>query len=111
MKKDRLEVNDYGDVLAVAYDLERVSYEESGDYQGEYLAVLKDKDRLFYFTGYFGSCPGCDWLEDVRDWGDRTISYKDAVDYSGDVKPRYIVPIDRPLKFRREDYDGWKLCK
>lgn len=105
----KIKVTDYGDMLATVNDLELVSYEEAGDYQGEYLAVLKDKNRLFYYSGSFGSCSGCDWLEDERDYTDGTVEYKKAVEYCGDIKPMYIVPLDRPLQFKNENYYGWKL--
>lgn len=110
-KNDKIKVENYGDVLAVAYDLELVSFQEDGSYQGEYLAILKDNDgRLFYFVDYYGSCSGCDWLEGVRDWNDGTITYKEAIEYSGDVKPKYIVPESMPLSFHNlGEYNGFKL--
>lgn len=110
MTDARIKVQDYGDVLAQINNMELVSYEEEDDYQGQYLAVLKDKDRLFYYTGSFGSCSGCDWLQDVQDWKDGTVSYKDALDYCQDMKPRYIVPEDRPLIMKVVGY-GYKPVK
>ena len=112
MTSDRVKVDDYGDVLAIAYDLEKVSCEEDGGYQGEYLVVLRDDKtkRLFYFTGYYGSCSGCDWLQDVQDWDDGTVSYKDILEYVNDRKPLYIVPENKPLTFRnRGEYNGWEV--
>jgi len=90
-------------------DLELVSFEEDGGYQGEYLAILKDKNKLYYFIGSYGSCSGCDWLIDVQDSND-TLPYKEALDYCAGVKPAYIVPLDRPLEFTNlGEYEGWKL--
>lgn len=106
-----LKVNNYGDLLAQVNNLELVSYEEVGEYQGEYVCVLKDEDRVYIYIDSFGSCSGCDWLEDTSvdtkyigesQEGHRyTIRYKDALDYVGDTKPYYIVPA--------ELYDGFSI--
>jgi hypothetical protein len=104
-----IKASNYGEVLAQINDLELVSYEEDGGYQGGYLAVLKDDDRLFYFMGSYGSCSGCDWLEDVSDWKTGLISYEEARNYCADIKPKYIVPLDKPLEFTSEEYNGFKL--
>jgi len=101
--------NNYGEVLAVLNDLELVSYEEDGGYQGEYKVILTDGNRDFYFFGSYGSCSGCDWLEDVRDWDNDTVPYKLAKETYGDLKPTYIVPKNMKLKFNKEAYDGFKL--
>lgn len=111
MAKDdtRFKADNYGEVLAVIKDLELVSYEEDGSYQGEYKAVLTDGERLFYFFGYFGSCSGCDWLEDVKSYKYNGPTYKEARDYCADTQPKYITPKNMPLQFKPKEYDGWKL--
>lgn len=93
MSKTTLEVENYGDMLAQINQLELVYYKETGDYSGEYLAILADKERMFVYQGYFGSCSGCDWLEDNQVGYDRPykIKYKDAVGFA-DHKPLYIIP-------------------
>src|SRR5690242_19089687 len=99
----RFRASNYGEVLAVINDLELVSYDTDGGYQGEYLVVLKDDHRLFYFLGSYGSCSGCDWLEDVCGYKHEGPTYKEARDYCADLKPEYIVPIDHPLEFISEE--------
>jgi hypothetical protein len=105
--------------------MELIKFEEDGGYQGQYIAVLKDKletlqfdengdeiiiERLFYFIGSYGSCSGCDWLQDVIDWDTGEISYKEALDYCADLKPRYIVPIDKPLNIKNlGEYNGFLI--
>ncbi len=89
--------------------MELVSEETDGGYQGQYLVVLKEDDRLFYYMDYYGSCSGCDWLEAEKDWDTGEVDYKDALAYCGGIKPKYIVPADRPLSFTKEEYDGFKL--
>lgn len=75
-KKDRqpyIFVKNYGDMLAQINGMELVEFEEDGGYQGEYCAILKAEaedyyegnapERLYYFFGSYGSCSGCDWLD------------------------------------------------
>lgn len=110
--KSSFKAENYGEVLAAINNMELVSFEEDGGYQGKYLAVLKDDDRLFYYIDSYGSCSGCDWLKDVTDWESGEIPYREAVNYCADLKPEYIVPIDRPLEFKKlGEYEGWELIK
>jgi hypothetical protein len=98
----KIKVDSYGDMIAKIFDMELVSYEEVGDYQGNYLAVLKDKDRLFYFYGYFGSCGGCDWIEAERNGATGEVDYKAALDFCQQMKPSYIVPDTTPLDVKHD---------
>jgi hypothetical protein len=108
--KASFKVENYGELLAAVNNMDLVSFEEDGGYQGEYLAVLKDGDRLFYYIDGYGSCSGCDWLEDNQDWDTGEIPYKAALDYCGGLKPKYIVPVDKPLNFKSlGEYRGWEL--
>lgn len=114
--KKKIYVDNYGEMLALVNDLELVSFEEDGGYQGEYLAVLKDEERLFYYIGSYGSCSGCDWLEDENDYETNEmgkaygISYKNALDYCGGIKPKYIVPKNMPLKYiKKGEYEGFAI--
>lgn len=94
MKKNIIQVDNYGDMLAQINQLELIYYKEVGDYSGEYLAILADDERMFIYKGSFGSCSGCDWLEDNQiGFNDSPykIKYKDAVGFA-DNKPLYIVP-------------------
>jgi len=43
-------------------------YEESGSYQGEWVAVGKDNYNIWYYKrGSYGSCSGCDWYKGIND--------------------------------------------
>ena len=113
---NHFEASDYGDVLAVINDLEKVSFETGGGYQGEYKAVLTDGKRDFYYFGSYGSCSGCDWLEDVNDYINAPknvngywVPYKEARDYCADIKPTYIVPKVVVLEFSVKEYDDFKF--
>lgn len=105
MRQDRIKVENYGDMLATVNDLELVSYKEYGSYQGDYSVILTDGERLFYYMGRYGSCSGCDWLEAEKDWETETVSYKAAVDYCGQIRPKYITPKSAPLTFKYVDGD------
>lgn len=39
---------------------------QEGDYSGDWYMVGKDEEgRYYFFAMGYGSCPGCDWLEDA----------------------------------------------
>ena len=115
--KTHLFVDNYGEMLAQVNDMELVSFEDDGGYQGDYCAILTDGERLFYYIGQYGSCSGCDWLEDNgRYYPDEKygknygILYKDALDYCGEIDPEYIVPKNFPLKvLNKGEYEGFEL--
>lgn len=96
MSSKTIDVDDYGDMLAQVKQLELIYYREEGHYQGEYVAILADDKRMFIYKDNFGSCSGCDWLEDESNYNSAsqkryTISYKAALDYCQE-KPLYILP-------------------
>lgn len=100
-----IKVENYGDMLAQINNMELIEYREEGSYQGDYLAVLKDDNRLFYYFGEFGSCSGCDWIEDNEDWETGTIDYTKALEYCQQSPAQYIVPDTMPLEFEYVDYE------
>jgi len=111
-KKTTIKVENYGDMLAQINDLELVSFETDNGYQGEYLAVCKDKAKLYYFNDYYGSCSGCDWLEDKGDYsnGGYEVDYKEALEYCGGIKPKFIVPLNKPLEVKNlGEYSGFEI--
>jgi hypothetical protein len=136
--KEYIFVDNYGEMLAQVHGMELVSFEEDGGYQGKYLAVLKDKaslsdwdlslpERLYYFIDSYGSCSGCDWLEDRGNefsyeaegetYKEReklkkqyAVKYIEAIEYCQEIKPKFITPAERPLKFiNKGEYDGFEL--
>lgn len=88
----KIKVDDYGQMLATINDLEPVFYAEAGSYQGMYIAINADKTRLFLYADSYGSCSGCDWLEDEKDWSTGEVDYKAAVEYCEQSKPKLILP-------------------
>lgn len=115
--KTHLFVDDYGELLAQVNGYDLVSFEDDGGYQGDYCAVLTDGERLFYYIDSYGSCPGCDWLQDESGYSSDEkfgkqykVLYKNALDYCGGIQPKYIVPKDFPLKvINKGEYRGFEL--
>ena len=95
-----IDVDDYGEMLALVNDTTLIYYKETGSYQGEYTAICADKDRMYIYQGSFGSCSGCDWLEDedIYDSSNNIkrykVNYKNALDYCQQSSPLYIVPFN-----------------
>lgn len=103
-KPATIEVHGYGDMFAQVKDMELIHYEEFGSYQGDYIVICRDKtetyggdrDRVFIWTGGYGSCSGCDWLEaeleyEGEDYNKRVVGYAKAVEYCN-VQPYLILP-------------------
>jgi hypothetical protein len=121
--KTHLFVDNYGELLAQVNGYDLVSFEEDGGYQGEYCAVLTDGKRLFYFISSYGSCSGCDWLEDngafyqISDELNKAkgkkryaVGYKRALEFCGGIKPEYIVPRNNPLKIKNKgESNGFEI--
>jgi len=97
-EKTTINVNNYGEMLGLVNGMELLEYYTIGSYQGSYIAIFSDDHRIFFYEDSFGSCSGCDWLEDQAIGTDGkkayTITYKSAVDYCGELKPKYIIPVD-----------------
>lgn len=110
VERNTIKAANYGELLAIMNDLDLVSFEEDGGYQGDFLVVLEDESKLYYYIGVFGSCPGCDWIRDVEDENGE-IPYTEALAFCGGLKPAYIVPKDTPLTFVKvgEFERGWVL--
>lgn len=59
---------DYDDLVREAAG-EWANMATFGSYQGDYLYLFRDDGRVGYLIVGFGSCSGCDWLEDVVGYG------------------------------------------
>ena len=106
---NKIKAEDYGDILALKVEGEKLYYsEEGGSYQGEYVAVIKSEKTVnnyystklaqyYVFIGDYGSCSGCDWLEDERDTLTGEVDVKNALEYATQSVPVYILP-EKPTK-------------
>jgi hypothetical protein len=91
-KNTKIAVEGYGDMLSKIKDMELVEYQESGHYQGDYVAVLRDRKDLCFYFGYYGSCSGCDWLEAEKDWSTNEVDYTAALEYCNQAQLKYRIP-------------------
>lgn len=68
IRRDNLQESYYAggqlELLKDAFDVEWVVQESDNDYQGEWFGIFKKDGRYHLVNGYFGSCSGCDDLED-----------------------------------------------
>lgn len=67
------------------------SYAEYGDYQGDYVALIYKDSNLLIYKGFYGSCSGCDWLQDQTG---EEISDEVVKEYMKDDKPFLTIPSD-----------------
>lgn len=82
-------------------------FEESGDYQGEWVAVGEDKDRNWYYKkGAYGSCSGCDWYQGLE-------GKKEAIEY---IKAMMLIDKvgtkEELIEYlKKEKANGWDNIK
>ena len=86
-----IKVEDYGDMLAKIFDMELVTIQYYGLFDGDYLVVLNDKGIYKFYIDAFGSCSGCDWLEDKRNDA-HEVNYLEALEYCQQVKLKFAIP-------------------
>lgn len=100
---DELQSIGYSRALSILHPEINWIYEESGDYQGEWIAVGKDKDGIWYYKrGAYGSCSGCDWYQGLE-------GKKDAIEY---IKAMMLIDKvgtkDELIKYlKNEKANGW----
>jgi hypothetical protein len=58
-----------------------LAYLEVGDYQGNWYA----KTAAGYYSGYFGSCSGCDWQQEAQSGVDSWDSEKLALEINAGI--------------------------
>ena len=54
----------YGEIVK-SFGYEVVAEEDFGDFQGDFCYILKDGNRIGYLIVGYGSCSGCDALQDA----------------------------------------------
>ena len=54
--------------IVESWGYEVIDWETFGDYQGDHLVLLRDGEQWGFVSIGYGSCSGCDALEDVRPW-------------------------------------------
>jgi hypothetical protein len=86
---EKINIDNYGDLLAVGLEMRLLAYEEYGSYQGDYIAILFDdkEKKVKVYKGCYGSCSGCDWLEAERDWRNNSLSKEQINSYCKNEKP------------------------
>lgn len=129
-----MKIENYGEIIAHFTKKKLLAYVEFGSYQGEYITVIDDGDNVLLYKGYYGSCSGCDWLqnEGETDWTSEKTLYevseeklkeyfeKEAGHSFASIPKETIKRVDSdtftsflPANVRSEiyDFDGDKLHK
>jgi hypothetical protein len=92
-------MSNYGQFLEEATGGILLSYKEFGSWQGDYIAIIEKLNEIHIYKGSYGSCSGCDWLQDAgedveTDGGEYTkvISRKEKDDYLNSYPPFLVIP-------------------
>ena len=99
-----MKVNNYGDMLAKVIGKECLGFVMFGSYQGEWVALLENVNEVELWKGYYGSCPGCDFIEAERDWKTDEIPDDKARGYFKEDKPFLKIPKEIIPNMSIEDF-------
>lgn len=95
-EQTKIQVDNYGDMLAKIFDMDLVLYVELGSYQGTYIAVLNNNGIYNFYMDYYGSCSGCDWLEAEAEKNYETygkeVDYKAALEFCQQINLKFAMP-------------------
>ena len=80
--------NNYGELIAAYTGGTLWSYNEYGSYQGDYVAIIYKDSSLLIYKGEYGSCSGCDWMQDQNE----EITDEDVKEYMKNAKPFLEIP-------------------
>lgn len=72
------------DSMVESWGYEVLVMSSIGDYQGDYLTLVRDGDRYGYVSFSYGSCSGCDAMEGCNNWDEvRELSdgIRDGIDW------------------------------
>lgn len=74
-ESDELHSIGYSRALEMLHPEIEWMFEDSGEYQGEWVAIGKDNKGIWYYKrGSYGSCSGCDWYQGIE-------GREDAINY------------------------------
>jgi hypothetical protein len=96
-------VANYGELIANYIGGTLWSYNEYGSYQGDYIAVIYKDSNLLLYKGSFGSCSGCDWLQNYdEEISGEEIPDEDVEEYMKDIQPFLVISSDAFPKTEEE---------
>jgi len=80
------DIENYGDMVAYFTKGFLISYKEYGSYQGDWMAIIEKDREIIIHKGSYGSCGGCDFLQDRSD----DLTDKEIKDYMGEDDTEYL---------------------
>lgn len=87
-----MKIEDYS-VLAEVKNQDKIFYKEYGSYQGEWILITSDKDNLYLYKDWYGSCSGCDGLqaEDFEYFKDYSPKDKKVLNFFNNYHPYLTI--------------------
>lgn len=99
---------DNGDLI---WDVDNITVIDNGDYQGTQLFLIPlatyqptEYEYLCTFVNY-GSCPGCDTLQEIQNWSEKLLTEKQVKDFMTlckDLLTNMIKPYNYGWRFKEE---------
>lgn len=87
-----MKVENYGQMLAEIQGKKLISYDTFGSCQGDWLASIDCGENIEIWKGYYGSCSGCDWIENEKNYETNEISEKKIKEFFKEDRPFCVIP-------------------
>lgn len=75
--------------IAIAKGQTPIFYKEYGEYNGAWIMVAIDKDTVYVYKDWYGTCSGCDSLQ-----AKNPVTPEEDEDFAKDYHPFLEIPID-----------------
>lgn len=83
--KEITEISDNYDMLVDSFGIESLIHVDDDDYQGSTYILLRDGNRYGILIFGWGSCSGCDTLQDITDNRNKIQVLKDLNEYRDEM--------------------------
>lgn len=90
-----IKIDSYRDVLEKGHDVEVIYYRQFGSYEGDWIALAKNKEFYFIYKDYYGSCSGCDSLEAWCGYEGQSLA--EIKKFAKNYKPFIEIPKDTAI--------------
>lgn len=106
-------IKNYGEMLSKFKGFPCVGFVMFGEYNGDWVGLLDVGENIELWKGYFGSCSGCDFLEDkakyVFDYELNEYAYDilfdDIKEYFKEERPFLSIPKSIIKNMSEKDFD------
>lgn len=93
----------YEEVISKGKEQKSIFYKEYGSFTGDFLLITENGNQVFIYKGSYGSCAGCDELENFQNYlGEDFWTEKKIEEFSKDYEPFLVCDKETFLRCLKE---------